>query len=174
MSRFIHLFISWSITFLPRSLVFTLCHRRQPYVGSAAMHQEPPGVGHQTDLSKKSRTTINFFKGNRSSSPSNKLVQIQPTTRSTYSTLMEERIRVLILLTKATLYHLSKVCITCTLNKRASLRKKRGRGNKRKKKTIVITSSPYKSELEIEEKERTIKLQEREKKMKKRLLRNAS
>ena len=128
MSGFINLFISWSITFLSRSLVFTLCHCRQTYVGSTAMHQEPPGFGLQTDISIKSRTTMKFFKGNRSSRPSNKLVYIQPTTRSTYSTLMEERIRVLILLTKATLYHLSKVCIACTSNKSTSPRKKKGRG----------------------------------------------
>ena len=36
----------------------------------------------------------------------------------------------------------------------------RKRVNKRKKKTIVTTSSPYKSELEIEEKERTENIKE--------------
>ena len=38
------------------------------------------------------------------------------------------------------------------------------RTNKRKKKTVVITSSPYKSELKMEEIERTIKLREKTKK----------
>ena len=49
MSRFIHLFIHWPITFPPRSLVCIFCHHRPPYVRPTTRTSD---VGHQTNVSK--------------------------------------------------------------------------------------------------------------------------
>jgi len=126
------------------------------------LQQEPPVVGHQTNVSKDQEQPSTSSTGTVGEDrPTNLLGDSLQPDQPTLSSAKKEL--ELYCYRPKLPFSISPKCVLPLPQVKGPRPEKMA--DKRKKKTVVITSSPYKRDLQMEEKERTIKLQDRTKKI---------